>query len=241
MSLLAATFLALISFAAGVLATPLLRKVRSRLQRITPDSSVASPVDVLQYERKVGQFALFAPRGEIVCLGDSRVEHADWNEVLNTTETSNRGISGDTTAGIVKRLQASIPGPLKLCIVQAGVNDVWRGVPRDVISANYDEIIRYVVDEKRAQLLITAVVLVDEQRAQLNAEIAGLNTVLMERCQRPGVHWLDLNATLAPAGYLEPRFTDDGTHFTGAAYKAIAEPLRLSLARVLDPRRSNGS
>lgn len=195
---------------------------------------------MLQYERKVGQFALFTPRSEIVCLGDSRVEHADWSEVLEMSDTANRGISGDTTSGVVKRLRASLPGRLKICIIQAGVNDLWRGVPPKLVRTNYEEIIRYVVDEKHAQLVVTAVVLVDKERAELNAKIANLNTMLLELCERPGVQWLDLNATLAPAGYLEPRFTDDGTHFTGEAYRAIAEPLRRSVAEVLAHGRASG-
>lgn len=50
------------------------------------------------------------------------------------------------------------------------------------------------------------------------------------------VHWLDLNHTLAPDGYLLPQFTDDGTHFTGAAYRAIAGPLCSALAEILAAR-----
>jgi lysophospholipase L1-like esterase len=130
----------------------------------------------------------------------------------------------------VQRLEVSLRGTVTVCIVQAGVNDVWRGVPRRLIERNFEEMIRYVNGEKRAVLVVTAVVLVDAKRAALNAEIGLLNASLSQLCERSAVHWLDLNETLAPAGYLEPRFTDDGTHFTGEGYRAIADPLRRVLS-----------
>jgi lysophospholipase L1-like esterase len=235
-SFLSVLFLCSFCFAGGAVAASLLKRVRSTLRKLRPDDSIASPVDTLHYARKVGQFAAIAARGEIIFLGDSRVEYVDWNEVLERSDVCNRGISGDTTAGIVQRLQVSLPGVVRVCIVQAGVNDVWRGVPNNVIQQNYQQIIRCIVEEKRADVILTAIVLVDEQRAALNLEIAKLNTVLLAMCQNPGLHWLDLNETLAPAGYLESRFTDDGTHLTGEAYKAIAEPLRKSLEKVLAQR-----
>ena len=238
MSLPSILLLVVFSFVAGLITAPLLKRARLALRRPKTTDSVASPVDKLHYARKTGQFALLPARGEITFLGDSRIEYADWNEVLGRSDISNRGISGDTTGGIAQRLSVSLAGRVSVCVLQAGVNDLWRGVPDDVLRQNYQQILRYIVEEKKADLIVTSVVFVDQARMALNARIASLNQILREMCQRPGLHWLDLNRTLAPAGYLEPRFTDDGTHFTGEAYQAIGELLRMSLEAVLAQRKS---
>ena len=224
------------AFIAGALMLPVARKLRSRLRKVASPVSATQPVDLLQYERRTGYFAAFPSDAEIVCIGDSRIEHADWNEILGRSGICNRGISGDTTEGVTKRLQVSLPSTTKLCIIQAGVNDAWRGVAVDTIRESYEEIIRYVVSELNAELIVTAVVLVDQARPELNRRITELNSALADSCNRPGVHWLDLNQALAPAGYLDPRFTDDGTHFAGAAYAAIAQPIRAAVDRILPAR-----
>lgn len=53
----------------------------------------------------------------------------------------NRGISGDTTGGMLARLDAQIPRGTDLAIVQGGYNDGRRGVPARTRDANVDTIL----------------------------------------------------------------------------------------------------
>ena len=39
-------------------------------------------------------------------LGDSITDEAQWDELLNSTTIQNRGISGDTTSGVLDRLNS---------------------------------------------------------------------------------------------------------------------------------------
>lgn len=227
-----------ICFGAGVLSPVLAKNFRSWIGSREAEDFATRPVDILHYARKTGQFAEFSPPCEITFIGDSRVEHVDWNEVLDQSGVCNRGISGDSTTGLVNRLPVSLPRSVKVCVVQAGVNDLWRGVSIDAILRNYHHIIQYVVQERDAELIISAVVLVDEARTGLNAQIVELNAALRRLCVGPRIHWLDLNETIAPNGYLQPLYTDDETHFTGKAYRAIASPLRKMLEALIPARNT---
>ncbi|MBF0481063.1 MAG: arylesterase [Desulfovibrionaceae bacterium] len=53
----------------------------------------------------------------------------------------NAGVSGDTTAGGLERLDWSIPGTPDGVILELGANDGLRGLPTDMIEANLEAII----------------------------------------------------------------------------------------------------
>ncbi|MGL4621995.1 MAG: GDSL-type esterase/lipase family protein, partial [Chroococcidiopsis sp.] len=75
-----------------------LQKQRDRLRL-----QVANPVYYLQ---RVSQFQL-APicNSDIVFLGDSITDECEWSELLENPHVKNRGISGDTTMGVLNRLE----------------------------------------------------------------------------------------------------------------------------------------
>ena len=54
---------------------------------------------------------------------------------------TNQGISGDTTGGMLARLDAAVPAGTAIAIVQGGYNDQRRRVPPEAIDANIDAIL----------------------------------------------------------------------------------------------------
>lgn len=52
----------------------------------------------------------------------------------------NSGINGDTTTGLMGRLDSAAPSGTKVAVVWIGINDIKRGVPRDKVVANVREI-----------------------------------------------------------------------------------------------------
>jgi acyl-CoA thioesterase-1 len=94
-------------------------------------------------------------RARIVALGDSltsgrgiSVEHA-YPAVLQQRLDAegfeftmvNAGISGDTSAGGVRRLERALEGDVRVLIVELGANDGLRGVPIPQLKANLSQII----------------------------------------------------------------------------------------------------
>ena len=53
----------------------------------------------------------------------------------------NAGVSGDTTAGGLRRLPHLLKSPIDVFIVELGINDIFRGVPVSQIEANLQKII----------------------------------------------------------------------------------------------------
>jgi acyl-CoA thioesterase I len=59
-------------------------------------------------------------------------------------EVVNAGVSGETTAGLLQRLDWLLRGDFDVFVVESGANDGLRGVPADAIEANLRKIIERV-------------------------------------------------------------------------------------------------
>ena len=83
---------------------------------------------------RASQFDLLPrPQAHVVFLGDSITEHGNWNEWFPATPLVNRGISGDTTAGVLARLDTAIDNPLAVFLL-IGTNDLAFGVKQAAIQ-----------------------------------------------------------------------------------------------------------
>jgi acyl-CoA thioesterase I len=69
-------------------------------------------------------------------------------------EVVNAGVSGDTTAGGLRRLDWSLEGDVRILIVALGGNDGLRGLPVDDLKRNLSEIIRKAQSRHIAVLLM---------------------------------------------------------------------------------------
>src|SRR5262249_11762428 len=107
------------------------------------------------------------PPVKIVALGDSltagfnlpasaafpaRLERA-LRDKGHTVEIANAGVSGDTAAGGLARLDWSGPGGTDAVIVELGANDMLRGLDPKVTQRALDEIVRRLTERRIAVLL----------------------------------------------------------------------------------------
>ena len=100
------------------------------------------------YAMKVGQFRSFPnSTKDVVFLGNSITDYADWNELLQLNEARNRGISGDVTFGVLERLDEITEGKPAKVFILIGINDISRNVPDSVILDNYKKIIQRIKKE----------------------------------------------------------------------------------------------
>jgi len=70
-----------------------------------------------------------------------------------TFEVVNAGVSGDTSAGGLSRLDWSLEGDVRILIVALGGNDGLRGLPPDEMKRNLGEIIRRARERNVAVML----------------------------------------------------------------------------------------
>src|SRR6201995_2394603 len=82
--------------------------------------------------------------GKVIFLGNSITEMGNWKKVTGDTTVINRGIGGDITFGVLKRLKdITDRQPSKLFIL-LGINDIGKDIPDAVIADNYLKIVKEI-------------------------------------------------------------------------------------------------
>ena len=159
---------------------------------------------------------------EIVMLGDSLTEWGNWHELVPEFRVINRGIAGDTSFGVLERLQEVIDRRPKLVFVMVGTNDLGLQVQPDTLLRNLREIVTRL---RAASITPVAQSILFRGRwlQEDNTTIAAVNADLAAVCAAHGIRFLDLNPLMAPNGWLPDEMTYDGVHLTAAAYKVWRE------------------
>lgn len=97
-----------------------------------------------------------ARRARVVALGDSLTSGLGlapdlaWPTLVQQkieqagldVDVVNAGVSGDTTAGGLRRLDWSLDGDVKVLVIELGANDGLRGLPADQMRDNLSQMIR---------------------------------------------------------------------------------------------------
>lgn len=157
-------------------------------------------------------------------LGDSITDEGEWSELWGEV-VQNRGISGDTTSGVLDRLYTLNPNT-KRVFIMIGVNDIMRGYSEDLVFENYKKIVKFF-QEKDIDVVIQATLYIGESRKQnFNPKIEKLNKNLEEFAKEQSIKFVDLNPILAPQKTLLEEFTKDDLHLNGEAYKVWIKSLQ---------------
>lgn len=178
--------------------------------------------------------ALAAGRSvDVVLLGDSLTQLADWPGLLRRERVAAQGMGGDTAGGLRARLDLVLAARPRLCAVMVGYNDLAQGrspedVARDVAALLHDLVAAGVEPLLQLTLPVTAG---HRRSRRLNAAIARLDELLVEHAADAGVEVLDLRPAVAPDGVLADRFSTDGVHLTANGYVAWRDALEPRLAR----------
>ena len=178
------------------------------------------------YKHKVSQFEMLKDINniEIMMLGDSITDEGEWSELWGKV-VQNRGISGDTTSGVLDRLYTLNPNT-KSVFIMIGVNDIMRGVSEDIVFENYKKIIKFF-QEKNIDVVIQSTLYIGESRKQnFNVKIEKLNQNLEEFAKKNNIVFINLNPIFAPQKTLLKNFTKDDLHLNAAAYKLWIETLK---------------
>src|SRR5690348_11177372 len=63
----------------------------------------------------------------IVMLGDSLTYFVNWNELLGRMDVANRGLTYQTSSGILELADSVVSLKPKLCFIMIGINDLRQG------------------------------------------------------------------------------------------------------------------
>lgn len=184
---------------------------------------IPKPVINHYYNDRVSFFEEFGNQSyDVVFVGDSITDYANWGEIFTQYKVANRGIKSDTSSGVMKRLSSVKTSNAKVAFLMIGTNDVTNKIPVQTIVDNIENIVTEL--SPLMDLHIQSVLLT--QREERNPTIIELNQDLQELAVDHGINYIDLNSLLAPNGSLSDEFTSDGIHINGDAYSLWAQHIQ---------------
>jgi len=175
------------------------------------------------YEHRKGFLDVLPMTKEaIIFLGDSITEYGQWEEFTQHPKVRNRGIAGDTTPNLLKRLAAVTKMQPAKIFLMIGIND-FLFFDRHQIIKNYTQIVEQIQKESpNTQLYLQSVLPVNPtiRNIQLdNQEVLLLNKEIQALAVNAQVHYIDLHTLLVDeAGNLDKQYTRDGIHLNVGAY-----------------------
>jgi lysophospholipase L1-like esterase len=164
---------------------------------------------------------------DIVFLGDSITEGGPWEELFPDLRVRNRGIGGDTSEGVLARLeQITRATPAKVFLL-IGTNDLQRGASEAEIVADITEILDRLKQETPDTEVYLQSVL--PRAPSYRAAVEALNARLAEVALERGSAWVDLYpAFLDPeTGGIRAELSNDELHLLGPGYALWREQIEI--------------
>lgn len=174
------------------------------------------------YHRKSNYENMPNKGGEIIFFGNSITEQGTWLELFENPNIINRGIGGDTTDGLLSRVDEVIASkPIKVFIL-IGTNDLKFEKSPSYIVDKINAIVQKISKESPLTEIYLQSVLPTLERPERPIEsIKEINSGLQSISNQENVFYLDLfsHFALAQNGeQLIASFTRDGLHLNGKGY-----------------------
>ncbi|MBW4509103.1 MAG: G-D-S-L family lipolytic protein [Scytonematopsis contorta HA4267-MV1] len=151
----------------------------------------------------------------------------------------NQGVSGESSAGLLKRLKIFDRTQPKTIFVMIGINDLIRGVEDEQILENHRQIMKYLKKKHpKAQIVVQSILphgdesITWEGREKLlavpNNRIRILNQQLQSMTKQEGVKFLNLHPLFTDReGNLRSLLSTDGLHLNSQGYLVWRSALKM--------------
>lgn len=164
--------------------------------------------------------------GKIMFLGNSITEMGNWKKVLNDTTVINRGIGGDITYGVLKRLKDITDRKPSKIFILLGINDIGKDIPEAVIAGNYLKIVKEIHTKcPDTKIYVQSVLPLNPtmphfpQHYDKEEHVLALNKLLQANAQAGNYTFVDIFHLFLDANQrLESKYSYEGLHLRPAAY-----------------------
>jgi lysophospholipase L1-like esterase len=182
------------------------------------------------YDQRKSLFEILPDtKNEIIFLGNSITDGSEWCELLGNPRAKNRGISGDTSEGVLFRLyQVTRVQPAKVFLL-IGINDLSKNISPDTVYVNICKIVSTIrTKSPKTKVYVQSILPVNNtfktfaNHTSRTPQVKDLNERLRTICPRLGATYVDLFSELKNPNddLLNPMYTNDGLHLLGEGYKA---------------------
>jgi lysophospholipase L1-like esterase len=164
--------------------------------------------------------------GKIIFLGNSITEMGNWKKVLNDTTVINRGIGGDITFGVLKRLKDITDRQPSKLFMLLGINDIGKDIPDAVIADNYLKIVKEIhLKCPQTKIYVQSILPVNStlprfpQHYDKQEHVLSVNKLLKANAQVGNYTYVDIAHLFMDANQrLESKLTYEGLHLKPDAY-----------------------
>lgn len=179
------------------------------------------------YARRATLFDLLPVySSDIIMLGNSLTDGAEWNELFDNCHVKNRGIVGDIIPGFFERLEPILKGQPRKIFIMGGVNDISHGVSADSIVSAMTQVVTTIQARCPKTEIYVQSMLPFNNDVRLWKLLKGREQVVVHgnkglesMCQRLGVTFINLYPLfVGENGKMKPEYTNDGLHLMGGAY-----------------------
>ncbi|NET60806.1 MAG: lysophospholipase [Symploca sp. SIO2E6] len=186
------------------------------------------------------------PEDLTILAGDSLSLWFPPDLLPSQTTWLNQGISGETSAGLLNRLDLLDDTYPSVVFVMIGINDLIRGIQGDTIVANQRLTIRHLRRaHPQAQIVVQSILPHSAEQATWegrdrllsipNTQIQEINQQLKKIAHREGAMYLELYPLFADTdGNLKTELSTDGLHLNQQGYQVWSYALQIFNQVLLD-------
>lgn len=198
------------------------------------DLTIMKAIIKADYERKVKAFRSLPVEQKDIIAGDSMIAYLNLNH-YGLNDWINMGIAGDTTQGLIDRLDAIQRQNPKRVIISMGSNDlVLSNLNKEEIVENMRQI--HLEISKSSEVFILSLTPINDKveianhsyiAGRKNEDILMINNMLNE-CFKD--HFIDVTTSLMNHDHLlNELFTKDGIHLNHEGYLIFTEIIKKRL------------
>ncbi len=184
-----------------------------------------------RYQEENAQYADYEV--DVAFLGDSLTDLYDVETYYPEFVVVNRGISGETTIGLEKRLQVSVYDlKPKVVVMLIGANNM------DTMFSNYEDILIGLRDNlpETKVVILSLTAMGGDYWGKKNPLASANNVQIKELAEKYNYYFIDLYNPLLDVntGEVYEGYTIDGGHFTSKGYEVVTSLIKPTLAEILD-------
>ncbi len=228
-----------------------LSEQKSAASASVPDLGPRHQLNYQQWVELLGREAEVAakqqPKHLTILAGDSLSLWFPNDMLFPERSWLNQGISGETSRGLLNRLDLLDKTQPEAIFVMIGINDLIRGIEDETILANQEMIIRYLRRvHPRSKIIIQSILPHSAEKATWegrdrllaipNTRIRAINERLKVIAKQEDVIFLDLYPLFADnEGNLKRELSSDGLHLNPQGYSVWRNALLVFNQLVLEP------
>ncbi len=215
-------------------------RLRALLANIVASSIGTVDIDnyLNHYAERIQEFESEKPIGkkDIVFLGNSLTENGgDWAKRLGIKHVRNRGIIGDNTEGVWKRLESITKGTPKQILITIGINDISQGLNLYTLLENTERIIQKIQkDSPRTLISSQGLLPINEDKLWYRLMkgkskiIEEYNVLLQNLASRYQLAFINSYPIFLEEGsnQLKAHLTGDGLHINDEGYQLWSQFLK---------------